>query len=103
MKNIVYQEFKGTERLDLAMMKPEDSSSCTVPIRASNSWHTSSVAHMPCSIPRAVESLKKETEFRVDLDQYQNKVKQSRRVRCCTATNSMGHQLCQVCYEPSLK
>src|SRR5260221_10229446 len=68
MKNIVSQEFKGTERLDLAMTKPEDSPSCTVPIRASNSWPTSSVAHMPCSIPRAVESLKKETEFRVNLD-----------------------------------
>src|SRR6266436_6573407 len=62
MKNIVSQEFKGTERLDLAMMKPEDSPSCTVPIRASNSQPTSS------SIPRAVESLKKETEFQVDLD-----------------------------------
>ena len=74
MKNIVSQEFKGTERLDLAMTKPEDSPSCTVPIRASNSWPTSSVAHIPCSIPRAVESLKKETEFRVNLDQYQNEV-----------------------------
>src|SRR5258707_8361597 len=63
MKNIVSQEFKGTERLDLAMTKPEDSPSRTVPIRALNSQPTSSVAHMPCSIPRAVESLKKETEF----------------------------------------
>ena len=53
MKNIVSQESKGTERLDLAMMKPEDSPSRTVPIRASNSWPTSSVAHMPCLIPRA--------------------------------------------------
>src|SRR5258708_7949819 len=70
MKNIVSQEFKGTERLDLAMMKPEDSPSHTVPIRALNSWPTSSVAHMPCSIPRAVESLKKETEFRVNLDHH---------------------------------
>src|SRR5258708_8290016 len=74
-KNIVSQEFKGTERLDLVMTKPEDSPSCTVPIRALNSWPTSSVAHMPCSIPRAVESLKKETEFRVDLDQYQKEFK----------------------------
>src|SRR5258708_11481437 len=38
-KNIVSQEFKGSERLDLAMTKPEDSPSCTVSIRASNSTH----------------------------------------------------------------
>src|SRR5258707_15618517 len=37
MKNIVSQEFKRTERLDLAMIKPEDSPSHTVPIRALNS------------------------------------------------------------------
>jgi hypothetical protein len=103
MKNIVSQEFKRTERLDLVMMKPEDSPSHTIPIRASHSQPTSSVAHMPCLIPRAVESLKKETEFRVDLDQYQNKVKRSGRVRFYTATNSMWHWLRQVCYEPSLK
>ena len=91
MKNIVSQEFKRTERLDLVMTKPEDSPSHTIHIRASHSQPTSSVAHMPCSIPRAVESLKKETEFQVDLDQYQKKVEQSRRVQFYTATNSMWH------------
>src|SRR5258708_3048415 len=74
MKKKVSQKFKGTERLNFVMMKPKDSPIHTVPIRASNSWPTSSVAHMPCLIPRAVESLKKETEFQVDLDQYQNEV-----------------------------
>ena len=41
MKNIVSQEFKRTERLDLVMTKPEDSPSHTIPIRASHSWPTS--------------------------------------------------------------
>src|SRR5260221_11089114 len=47
-KNIMSQEFKGTERLDFAMMKPEDSPSCTVPIKAFKFQPTSSVAHMSC-------------------------------------------------------
>src|SRR5258708_22729921 len=33
MKNIVFQEFKGTERLDLAIMQPEHLPSRTIPIR----------------------------------------------------------------------
>src|SRR5260370_3241945 len=76
MKNIVSQEFKGTERLDLAMMKPDYSPSRTVPIRASNSWPTSSVALLQCSIPKTVASLNKEIEFEVYFNTIINKFKQ---------------------------
>src|SRR5258708_12430686 len=50
-KNIMSQEFKGTERLDLAMTKPQDSPSLTVPTKASNSQPPSRIPHLPPSIP----------------------------------------------------